>query len=858
MATKKTRVKTPSQRRREKPRAAAAAQETESEDGPRERVRQLLEERLSPLSQKGAPRSTVRIPVLDDGAAPDSRPSERQPAAIDYRRKIVRDYRLRQQAQLPLSRTLDTAAAPLPPLPPPANNWIPIGPSVLRQGQGGVQPATSGRTPTIAVAPGGSRVYIGAANGGVWRSDNAGQTWRSLMDAFDLNPTTPASDSLAVGAIAIDPANPDRVYVGSGEGAGAAYFGVGPIVTSNGTADAPAWTTEASAPGSPALAGRAFYALAVDPTSAERVVAATTAGVYRREPNGAGAFHWAQKTLGGAGTQNATSVVAAAAGGTTTFFAAVRNGPIFRSGDGNTWTQLGTGFPPSVGRVSLAVQRDNPNIVYALVENGAVYRLDTANGVWVRVTGEPAGFTSNQGWYNLAIAVAPDNVNRIYVGGSTVSSNGEWSGSLYRCEVSIAGANASMTSVYIGGSVHADIHCITFAPGDAGKLWVGCDGGVFYSTNPTGTGNIFVSRNTGLQTLTLTNMGQHPSEDAVLFTGTQDNGAERFTGEEAWLYSADGDCGYALVNWNDPYRVLATYVNGGIRRSTDGGQRRSYSSVNVPLTTGEAVLFYAPIAGTPSNPGSPTAVADANLVAFGSIRPWISATFGGGWQSIPNNTLAGDSLVGPIRSLVFASPNRLYAGTYVGWVFVNGAWVQFSEAAVYRFDRSGAAWTRTRIDTLGGANSLPLDGSVTDIVVDPSNPSRVYISLGGTATIDMCGSLTGRNGGSVAARPPAIPPACWMCKSTRSLSTRPIRRISTLGRISASGARPTAAPLGRRSSDGLPDAAVTDLLLHEPRRLLRAATHGRGAYERAFPIRQNRVLNYMCAARNWIRGERRR
>jgi hypothetical protein len=85
------------------------------------------------------------------------------------------------------------------------------------------------------------------------------------MDAFDLNPTTAASDSLSIGALAVDPANPDRLYVGSGEGDGAAYFGVGPIVTANGGANAPTWTTESTAPGSPSLAGSAFYALAVDP-----------------------------------------------------------------------------------------------------------------------------------------------------------------------------------------------------------------------------------------------------------------------------------------------------------------------------------------------------------------------------------------------------------------------------------------------------------------------------------------------------------------------------------------------------------------------------------------------------------------
>jgi len=119
---------------------------------------------------------------------------------------------------------------PEAPQPPPANNWIPIGPSVLRQGQGGVKPATSGRTVGIAVAPGGARLYIGAANGGVWRSEDTGLTWYSLMEAFDLNPTNLASDSLACGAIALVPGmsvNQDRIYVGTGEGQGGAYFGVG-------------------------------------------------------------------------------------------------------------------------------------------------------------------------------------------------------------------------------------------------------------------------------------------------------------------------------------------------------------------------------------------------------------------------------------------------------------------------------------------------------------------------------------------------------------------------------------------------------------------------------------------------------
>lgn len=756
-------------------------------------------------------------------SAEPGQPPEDSPLPSDSRRQLVREYRRRQQAQqqppAPPGPGGGNPEQPEAPQPLPANNWIPIGPSVVRQGQGAVKPATSGRTPAIAVAPGGTRVYIGAANGGVWRSDDTGQTWRSLMDAFDLNPMTPASDSLAVGAIAIDLANPDRVYVGSGEGAGAAYFGVGPIVTNNGAANPPTWTTEQVAPGSPLLAGTAFYALAVDPANPDRVVAGTRNGVYRREPNGTGGFHWVQKVMGA--TTWVTSVVAAASGGTTTFYGARWGGPVYSSNDGHTWNQVGAGFPAAVGRVSLAVQRDNPNIVYALVQNGSVYRLDVADGTWRTITGVPAGFTGTQGSYDLAIAVAPDNVNRIYLGGSIVFSGGDWSGALYRCEVTITGPNVSMTPTYIGNSVHADIHTIVFAPGDANKMWVGCDGGVFYSTNPTGGGDIFTARNTGLQTLTMEFLGQHPTEDAVLFAGTQDNGGERFTGEEAWLYSSGGDGGFAIVNWNDPYRILSTYVRGVIRRSTDGGTRDSYTGVNVPLAAGEQVLFYAPIAGTPPNPGSPTAAADADLVAFGSIRPWISTTFGGGWQSIPNNTLAGDSLDERIKSLVFASPTRLFAGTMSG--------------GVYRFDRVGAAWTRTQINTIGGANQLPLGGPVTDVAVDPSNDSRVYITFGGNGDYRHVWFFDGTQ---------------WQQRSGPAAGSMNSLLDVVANAMVVDPANPTHLYIGAdigvwRSTDsganwtlfsqGLPDAAVTDLLLHNPRRLLRAATHGRGVWERTLP-----------------------
>ena len=233
----------------------------------------------------------------------------------DFRASRVADYRARQKKQLqknkkekkqeqgrPRGRTptrirarrgrktprRTTAAARAS----PGEQLDPDRPLRCPQGQGGTLPPVSGRVLGIAVASGGDRVYAATSNGGVWRSDDAGVSWRSLMDAWDLNPTTAASDSLSCGAYRDRPRNADRIFVGTGDGDEGLFLGVGPVVSFDGGTN---WATEPVASGSPQLAGSAFFALAVDPGNTDRVVGATMQGLYRREPDGAGGFRWARK-----------------------------------------------------------------------------------------------------------------------------------------------------------------------------------------------------------------------------------------------------------------------------------------------------------------------------------------------------------------------------------------------------------------------------------------------------------------------------------------------------------------------------------------------------------------------------------
>jgi hypothetical protein len=670
------------------------------------------------------------------------------------------------------------------------------------------------------------------------------------MESFDVNPETPKSDSLSCGALAVDLIDPEKIYVGTGEGVFFGYFGVGPIVSSDG---GQSWAAEPTAPESPTLEGSRFYALAVDPDPDHpgRVVAATLEGLYRREPDGVGGFLWAKRHPDDA-SQDAkmTSVVAARTGTTTTFYASGEQKPVFASTDGETWHVVGTGFPEdNVGRVGLAVQSANPRVLYALVARRddeklhGVYRLDLAEGIWREVLGVPADLlgisgTWGVGAHALAIAVDPVDVNRIYVGGSGVlaanadTGQVEVCGAVYRCAVTVSGTTVRATPVHIGATVHADILTLVFAPNDPNTLWVGCDGGAFVSANPTATRTVFQARNTGLATLQMHHLGQHPSEDAVLFCGTQDNGGVRFTGEEAWLYSAGGESGYFVINWDDPYRVLNTYLEKVVRLSTDGGDRYSDVEVKVPLQQDERILFYPPLVGTPRNG---TAPAEAEIVAFGSIRPWISSRFGGpesddaepgfgDWHSIPNGTLAADSLDAEIRSLAFASAKILYAGTMGG--------------GVYRFVRTGTRWKRTQLDSVGGGDALPLQGPVTDIAIDPADSSgnSIYITFGGNGDF-LLGDYR----------------HVWHFNGTR-WQQRSGPQADALARlldvqvnaIAVDPANPSHLYVGAdigiwRSTDsggtwstfsrGLPDVAVIDLALHHDRRLLRASTHGRSVYE---------------------------
>jgi len=761
---------------------------------------------------------------------------------------------------------------------PGQSNWVPIGPSVAKSAAG---LAVSGRIARLAIAPGGSPMYVASALGGAWRSDDFGATWPVNQDSFNFNPVTFASTDLSCGAIAIDPAMPTRVYLGTGEGYPdvsykpdsvsnnsydfpgdlflhrfywgfmPAYRGVGPLVSDDGGVS---WTREPVSTTSPSLDGGIFYELAIDPSDRENVVAATSsscvpvttnnnflnAGLYRREPDGSGGYQWVAKMTATASNIVFTSVIATSAGGTTTFYAAQWGGLVYSSPDGDTWSPAATGFPTSVSRISLAVQPGDPGVLYALVLNNAhsdnpqqlgLFRLDTGATAWSPVTLASTSIST----FRCAIAVDPNDENTIYIGGTA---------SLYRASITASGAAYAATLTPIGGSsIPSGIHHVLHAPGDSNTLWVGTDGGAFVSTNPTDTINpvVFQARNTGLATMAMTHFSQHPTEPAVIFCGSQDNGTLRYIGEEAWENVNGGNGGYCVVNWNDPYQIV-TFNNFSFWRSTDGGNTfpdNITANISPPgYPPAGSLVSYPVIASAP--PSSTPSDADFLVLASGTgafiVTPvYVSPDFGTTWTALPNPTIIKNL----IYSLTVVSPTLIYVGTH--------------RAEVYRYVFNSGAWQPPKLVHTPG-HSLPF----SDVTNPPIFPEVTSIAV----------DLADQTGNSIYATFAAVPPippnptsqaptgdyrhvwhydgTDWTARSGSAPGASDALPDAGTSAIVVDPENPATLYVGTDLgvwtsidsgtswspfSDGLPGAAVLDLQIHSASRLLRASLHGRGMFE---------------------------
>ncbi len=667
--------------------------------------------------------------------------------------------------------------------------WTQIGPQpALPAGSlAGTPGATSGRVTAIAIDPTdatGNTVFIGGAEGGVWKTTTGGI---SIDGAPAWTPLTDFESSLAIGAlaIAIDPtnlqdANHRVIYAATGEQAGLgfdAYYGAGIYKSLNGGSTwAAACTgtafTNSSCPFTGPFSdtffpggGARIGALSVNPANPQMLLAAVEmfAGSALTNPTGqpgiyctanAGAS-WVQILPSGLSTTAMATAVFFAS--SSTAYAAIgrssgdaTNG-IYESQNANlacaaqTWTRV-TGIDAIVtranmGRIELTSAPGNSSVLYAgiadaatgsnsLLASGGVFKSVDGGSIWT-VTNAP-DFCHAECWDDLVIRVDPADStgNTVFAGGSSATDSQGNSLTLIR---STDGGNtwSSFAVTNNQGTVlHPGHHAIAFTASGS-EMYAGNDGGVWSSANAanpaTTSGNqIWTNLNSGLA-LTLFNPGFsiHPSTPAEGFGGTQDNGAQAYAGDGSasapWLNP--GVCldgGFTII---DPSLPTTFLVACG---STSGASIfRSDSSGSI----GSFFAASSGIATTDPINTNPPMVADLSTPGryyFGTNQLYQTNSRANSWTMISCHvTNCSQSDSGDLTS---------GNGNFLTAIAVSSSppavvYVGASDATVQVTKNAGQGTTATFANISAG---LP-PREVTKIIVDPSD------ATGNTAFVAFSG-----------------------------------------------------------------------------------------------------------------------
>ncbi|MBI3004750.1 MAG: hypothetical protein HYY49_04970 [Ignavibacteriales bacterium] len=332
----------------------------------------------------------------------------------------------------------------------------------------------SGRIASIdAVVTDPNIIYVGSATGGVWKSTNGGVTWRPL---FDKQPAA------AIGAVAVCQSNPSLVWVGTGEGNPRNSAGVGDGIYKS-VDGGVSWTHTGL------RQSERIHRIIIDPRNQNVVYAGvlgpmwsdgTERGVYKTTDGGK---TW--KRILFANEKSGCADLVMDPANPEKLFAAMwefRRWPwFFNSGGvgsglhvtydgGETWKKFDDkdGLPKGeLGRIGVAIARNNPDIVYALVEARKNSFLRSSDGGRSWRTVNDTVNVAPRPFYYCDIRVDPVNENRIYSLHSnlTMSENG----------------GRSFTNITPGQRVHSDHHALWIHPDDGKLLIDGNDGGVAIS-----------------------------------------------------------------------------------------------------------------------------------------------------------------------------------------------------------------------------------------------------------------------------------------------------------------------------------------------------------------------------------------
>lgn len=672
------------------------------------------------------------------------------------------------------------------------DSWRQIGPTEV-----------GGRVRSIALHPtDGQTLWIGAADGGVWKSTDRGATWTAQMQ--DAN-------AIAMGAVAVDPQNPQVLYAGTGEMSSNvdAYTGAG-IFTSRDGGDT--WEVLGL------TRVGAFSRIVVDPQNSQNIYAGATknnGGFYLSRDGGT---TWRRTN------DNPVSDVAINPQNPQEIWISLMgNGVRFSDDAGETWTSRSGGFGGTgitIARSSLAVYPADPSILYALVYEyvgsdqrssfSRIYKSTNKGRSWQRVYNNSGGnnFLSNpgspsQGWYNNVIAVKPDDPDVVLAGGvrmvRTTDGGSSWS--------------------QIANEVHVDHHAMAFDPTEPSRFYSGNDGGMYRSEN---SGNSWQNINNNLPITQFYALAIDQRQTDLTYGGTQDNGTLRTTSTR--FGDVFGGDGFEVAV--DPEEETIIYIereNGQMYRIQGNTAINMFQSSELNMDP-DSANWSSPLRLDPNDP---------QRLYSGRHRLWVTLNPRGargqfGWLPV------SPGVAGNISAMAVSpySSSTIFIGSAQGVV-------------MRTTDEELIEW-----DDLSFGKGLP-NRAVTDFEFSLTDPNTLYVTFSGFFTDHVYKSTDlGESWVSISDGLPDIP--------TNTIAIHPDdEQTLFVGTDLGAFITQDGGESWSVYNEGLPRVAIVDLKVHLESRTLRAATHGRSMFERGIggePIEVNPSITSPHGGEVWTGG----
>ncbi len=582
-----------------------------------------------------------------------------------------------------------------------------------------VGPFRGGRVTAVAGHPAQpTTFYLGATGGGVWRTTDAGTTWKNLSDGFFRTTT--------IGAIAVAPSNPDVLYVGTGEApvrGVAAASGDGMYKSVDG---GKSWSRIGLDD------SRQISRILVDPKNPDIVFAAVqgdpwvpsqTRGVYRSDDGGKS---WSKQLFIDAST--GASDLSMDAHDPNTLYAAfwdhqrtpwnVRSGgpgsSIWKSTDGGAhWVKLTSGLPKLMGKIGVTVSPADPTRIWAAVEatEGGIYRSDDRGAHWKRVNADQG--IRDRGWYYSHITADPKNRDRVYVMAASMVVSNDGGDSFVQIR-----------------NPHGDNHALWINPDHTEVMIEGNDGGALVSLNGGKTWSSEMNQPTG-QFYRIETDDHWPFR---IYSAQQDRATIRIAsatthggvGEQDWADIGGGESAYVAVDRKSPRLVYASSLLGSVTEYDDAnGVEREIEAYPVfagfrrDLDLKDRYNWNAPVRLSPQDP---------SVIYHGGDRLWRSSDRGLSWTVIsPDLTRARPETMGTIGGpiMIEGAGGETYA-TLADVVIsphdANVIWTGSDDGLVHLTRDGGKTWADVT------PKGLP-EGQVNAIEVSPHDPASAYIAV---------------------------------------------------------------------------------------------------------------------------------